>query len=80
MPSQYELDTRFLQFLFNVCMILVLLSLVFLMMPFLIGFENKTVQSMNIIFLWLFTLFMAMVFSIFVKWFVKYKNSLLRFR
>jgi hypothetical protein len=35
---------------------------------------------MNIIFLWLFTLLMGMVFSIFVKWFVKYKNSLIRFR
>ena len=80
MPSQYEIDTRFLQFLFSVCIILVLLSLVFLLMPFLIGFENKTVQSMNIIFLWLFTLFMGMVFSIFVKWFIKYKSSLIRFR
>jgi len=80
MPSQYEIDTKFLEFLFTVCIILVLFSLVFLMMPFLIGLENKSVQSMNIIFLWLFTLLMGMVFSIFVKWFVKYKNSLIRFR
>ena len=80
MPSQYEIDTKFLEFLFIVCIILVLFSLAFLMLPFLIGLENKSVQSMNIIFLWLFTLLMGMVFSIFVKWFLKYKNSLIRFR
>jgi hypothetical protein len=80
MPTQYEIDTKFLEFLFITCIILVLFSLVFLMMPFLIGFENKNVQSMNVIFLWLFTLLMGMVFGIFVKWFVKYKNSLIRFR
>jgi hypothetical protein len=80
MPSQYEIDTKFLEFLFIVCIILVLFSLVFLMVPFVMGIENKSIQSMNIIFLWLFTLLMGMVFSIFVKWFVKYKNSLIRFR
>jgi hypothetical protein len=80
MPSQYEIDTKFLEFLFIVCIILMLFSLVFLMVPFVMGIENKSIQSMNIIFLWLFTLLMGMVFSIFVKWFVKYKNSLIRFR
>jgi hypothetical protein len=80
MPTQYDIDTKFLEFLFTICIILVLFSLVFLMMPFLIGFENKNIQSMNVIFLWLFTLFMGMVFGIFVKWLVKYKNSLIRFR
>jgi hypothetical protein len=80
MPSQYEIDTKFLEFLFTVCVILVLFSIAFLLAPFIMGFENKTIQSMNVIFLWLFTLLMGMVFAIFVKWFVKYKNSLIRFR
>ncbi|MFH0928755.1 MAG: hypothetical protein V1818_00160 [Candidatus Aenigmatarchaeota archaeon] len=80
MASQYEIDTKFLEFLFSVCIILVLFSVVFLMMPFLSGVNNKNVQCMNIIFLMLFTLLLGMVFGIFVKWFVKYKNSLLRLR
>jgi hypothetical protein len=80
MASQYEIDTKFLEFLLNICIILGLFSLVFLMTPFLIGLESKSVQSMNIIFLWLFTLLLGIVFSIFIKWFVKYKNSLIRLR
>ena len=69
-----------MEFLFIMCVILVLFSLVFIMVPFVMGFKDKTVQSMNVIFLWLFTLLMGMVFAIFVKWFIKYKNSLIRFR
>ncbi|MFH1473689.1 MAG: hypothetical protein ABIE55_02235 [Candidatus Aenigmatarchaeota archaeon] len=80
MPSKYEIDTKFLEFLFNICIILVLFSIVFLILPFLTGVYNKSVQFMNIIFLMLFTLFLGMVFGIFIKWFVKYKNSLIRLR
>jgi hypothetical protein len=78
MPSQYEIDTKFLDFLFNICIILSLFSLVFLMLPFMIRIQSKNIQSLNVIFLTLFTLLLGMVFGIFVKWFVKYKNSLIR--
>jgi hypothetical protein len=80
MPTQYEIDTKFLEFLFNVCIILGLFSLVFLMMPFMMGIQSRNIQSLNVIFLTLFTLLLGMVFGIFVKWFVKYKNSLIRLR
>ena len=80
MPSQYEIDTKFLEFLFVVCITLALFSIVFLMVPFLMGVNSKSVYSLNLIFLTLFTLLLGMVFGIFVKWFVKYKNSLIRLR
>lgn len=80
MPSQYEIDTKFLEFLFTVCVILGLFSIVFLMAPFLMGVNSKSVYTLNMIFLTLFTLLLGMVFGIFIKWFVKYKNSLIRLR
>lgn len=80
MASQYEIDTKFIEFLFSVCIILALFSVVLIIMPFLAGVQSKNVQLLNIIFLMLFTLLLGMVLGIFVKWFVKYKNSLIRLR
>ena len=80
MPSQYEIDTRFIELLFKVCLILIIFSFVFLATICLVGNQSKFLQISYILFLMLFILLLGMVFAIFVKWFIKYKNSLIRFR
>jgi hypothetical protein len=80
MPSQYEIDTKFLGFLLNICFTLGIFSIGFLTALVPTGVQSKTVQSLYIIFLMLFTLFLGVVFALFIKWYSKYKTSLIRFR
>ncbi|MBN2202609.1 MAG: hypothetical protein JW700_00255 [Candidatus Aenigmarchaeota archaeon] len=78
MPTQFDMDTNFVKFLFTFCIILVLFSMSFIAMPYTMGLQNKNIQHMGILFLMLLILLIGFVFGIFVKWFVKYKNSLIR--
>jgi len=80
MPSQYEIDTKFMEFLLNVCFILAIFSIGFLTALVPTGVQIKFVQSMYVLFLMLFTLFLAIAFGLFIKWYGKYKPSLFKFR
>jgi len=79
MPSQYEIDTKFMQFLLNICFILAIFSIAFLTALVPTGVQIKFVQSMYVLFLILFTLFLAVVFGLFIRWYGKYKTSLFKF-
>jgi hypothetical protein len=80
MPSQYEIDTKFMEFLLNICFILAIFSIGFLTALVPTGVQIKFVQSLYILFLILLTLFLALVFSLFIIWYSKYKTSLFKFR
>jgi len=80
MPSKYEIDTKFLGFLLNICFILGIFSIGFLTALVPTGAQSKDIQSLYVLFLMLFVLFLGVVFGIFIKWFSKYKTSLIRFR
>jgi hypothetical protein len=79
MPSQYEIDTKLIEFLLNICFILAIFSIGFLTALVPTGVQIKLVQSMYILFLILFTLFLAVVFGLFIRWYGKYKTSLFKF-
>jgi hypothetical protein len=79
MPSQYELDTKLIEFLLNICFVLGIFSIGFLTALVPTGIQMKFVQSMYVLFLMLFAMFLAMVFVLFIKWLKKYKTSLFRF-
>ena len=80
MPSKYEIDTRFIELLIKICLVLVIFSFVFLATVCLIGSQSKILQVSYMLFLMLFVLLLGMLFIIFVKWFTKYKTSLIRLR
>jgi hypothetical protein len=80
MPSQYEIDTKFVEILVNICFILGIFSIGFLTALVPTGVQLKTVQSLYVLFLMLFTLFLAVVFDLFIRWYGKYKTSLFKFR
>jgi len=79
MPSQYEVDTKFMEFLLNICFILAIFSIGFLTALVPSGVQLKFVQFMYILFLMLLLFFLAVVFVLFIKWYRKYRNSLFKF-
>jgi phage shock protein PspC (stress-responsive transcriptional regulator) len=80
MPTQYEMDTKFVELLVNICFILGIFSIGFLTALVPTGVQLKTVQSLYVLFMMLFTLFLGVVFWLFIKWYGKYKTSLFKFR
>ena len=80
MPTQYEIDTKFLGFLLKICFTVVLFSIAFIAALVPTGIQIKAVQQMYILFLILLTLLLGSTFFLFVTWFSKYKTSLFRFR
>jgi hypothetical protein len=80
MPSQYEIDTQFMKFLLNICFILAIFSIAFLTALVPTGVQIKFVQSLYVLFLILLTLFLAVAFGLFIKWYSKYRTSLFKLR
>jgi hypothetical protein len=80
MPSQYEVDTQFMKFLLNVCFILTIFSIAFLTALVPTGVQIGFIQTLYVLFLILLTLFIAVVFGLFIRWYGKYKTSLFKFR
>jgi len=75
MPSQYEIDTKFMEFLMNISFILAIFSISFLTALVPTGVQLKFVQSMCVLFLMLFLFFLAFAAVLFIKWYSKYKTS-----
>jgi len=80
MPNQYEIDTKFMEFLLQISFILGLFSIVFITALVPRGIQSKYVETLYIMFLMLFVLFLGAVFGLFIKWYGKYKTSLFKFR
>jgi hypothetical protein len=80
MPSQYEIDTKFVEFIIGISFILSIFSIAFLTALVPTGVQIKFVQSLYVLFLMLFTLFLAVAFWLFIKWYSKYRTSLFKFR
>lgn len=79
MPSQYEIDTKFMEFLLWISFIVSIFSIAFLTALVPTGVQIKFVQFLYVLFLMIFTVFIALVFGLFIKWYGKYKTSLLKF-
>jgi len=79
MPTQYEIDTKLVELLLGICFVLSIFSFVFLRAISPAGILIAPLQSMYILFVMLFTLFLAFVFMLFIKWYSKYKASLFKF-
>lgn len=77
-PDKYEVDTKFIEFLINMCLTVAIFSIAFLIALQYTEIQNKFVESLYIIFLILFTLFLAITFGLFIKWYTKYKVSLFK--
>jgi hypothetical protein len=80
MPSQYEIDTKFIEFLLSICFILGVFSIAFLTALVPTGVQIKFVQSMYVLFLMIFVFFLGVAFGLFIKWYRKYKTSLFKYR
>jgi ABC-type phosphate transport system permease subunit len=80
MPSQYEIDTQFMKFLLNICFIISIFSIAFLTALIPSGIGIKLVQSLYVLFMMIFVMFLGVVIGIFIKWYGKYKTSLFKFR
>ena len=79
MPSQYEIDTKFMEFLLWISFIVSIFSIAFLTALVPTGVQIKFVQFLYVLFLMIFTVFLALVFGLFIKWYSKYKTDLLKF-
>ncbi|MEM5778531.1 MAG: hypothetical protein QXD43_05060 [Candidatus Aenigmatarchaeota archaeon] len=79
MPSQYEIDTKLIEFLLSICFILGIFSIGFLTALVPTGVQIKFVQSLYVLFLMIFVLFLGVVFVLFIKWYNKYRTSLFQF-
>ncbi len=75
MPNQYDIDTRFLKFLLDISLIMVVFAILFMSVLFPVV-QISFVRSMCFLFLIFLTLFLGLVFTMFMKWFGKYKTSL----
>lgn len=80
MPSQYDIDTKFLEFLLRICFIIAIFSIAFLVSLVPTGVQIKFIQQLYILFLILFTLFLGSTFMIFIIWYGKYKTSFFKFQ
>ena len=78
MPSQYEIDTKLMEVLLNICFIMAVFSIAFLTALVPTGVQLKMVQSLYVLFLMIFIMFLGSVFGLFIKWYRKYKTSLFR--
>jgi len=77
-PDQYEIDSKFIEFLINMCLTIAMFSIAFLIALQYTGVQSKFVESLYVIFLILFTLFLGATFGLFIKWYTKYKVSLFK--
>ena len=80
MPTQYEIDTKFMEFLLLICIVLAIFSFAFFTAVILTDMQAKFVQLMYVLFLILLNIFLAIVLGLFIVWYGKYKNSLFKFR
>lgn len=77
--NQFQIDTKFLEFLLNICLIISIFSFVFLKAITPSYTQIKSIQFMYILFMIFFTLFLGVVFGLFIRWYGKYKTSLFKF-
>jgi len=75
MPSQYDIDTKFVEFLLRICFTIAIFSIAFLVSLIPVGVQIKFIQQLYILFLILFTLVLGATFLIFIVWYSKYKTS-----
>jgi hypothetical protein len=80
MPSQYDIDTKFLESLLRICFTVAIFSLAFLVSLIPVGAQIKLIQQLYILFLMLFTLFLGATFFIFIMWYSKYKPSFFKIK
>ena len=80
MPSQYEIDSKFIEFLLSIAFTMSIFSLVFLFVIMPAAIKHKFIETLLISFLSLFVLLMGAIFGLFIRWFSKYKSSLFRYR
>ena len=80
MPTQYDIDTKFLEVLLSICLVIIIFSIAFLIALMQTVTQVKFVQQMYVLFLMLFTLFLGATFFIFIMWFGKYKTSFFKFK
>jgi NADH:ubiquinone oxidoreductase subunit K len=79
MPSQYEIDTRLVEFLISICLVMSIFSIGFVTVLSTTGAQAKATQSMQILFMMMFTLFLGTTAGLFIKWYRKYRTSLFRY-
>jgi len=80
MPTQYEIDTKFLEFMLNIGFVLAIFSIAFLVALIPTGIQSNFIEMLYNLFLILFTLFLGVVFGIFIRWYSKYRTSYFRLR
>jgi hypothetical protein len=80
MPSQYDIDTKFLEMLLSICFTIAIFSLAFLVSLIPTGVGIKLIQQLYVLFLILFTLFLGATFFVFIAWYGKYRTSFFKFR
>lgn len=80
MPSTYEIDTKFIEFLLSIAFTMSIFSLVFMFVIMPAAIKHKAIETLLIAFLTLFVLLMGAIFGLFIKWFSKYRTSLFRYR
>jgi len=80
MPSQYDIDTKFLEFLLSICFTVAIFSIAFLTALSTTGIGINFVRQLYVLFLILFTLFLGATFSIFILWYGKYRTSFFNFK
>lgn len=79
MPTQYEIDTRLVEFLISICLVMSIFSIGFVTILSTAGTQAKAIQSMQILFMIMFTLFLGTTAGLFIKWYRKYRTSLFRY-
>jgi hypothetical protein len=77
MARQYDVDTKLVGFLINIC---IAFGIFFLMLDgFLMQSESQAVQTIRFILMLLFTLLLGATVGMLVMWLEKYRNSLLTY-
>jgi hypothetical protein len=79
MPTQYEVDTRLVEFMISICLVMSIFSIGFVTVLAATGAQVKVIQSMQILFMMMFTLFLGTTVGLFIKWYRKYRTSLFRY-
>lgn len=77
MASQYEIDTKLIEILIGLCLAIGLFYTGFASILTTVGGQAKFVQNLQMMFMLMFTLFLCMLFGLFIKWLNKYRTSLI---
>jgi NADH:ubiquinone oxidoreductase subunit K len=76
MPTQYEIDTKLIELMISICLVMSIFSIGFVTVLSTSSAQSKATQSMQILFMMMFTLFLGTTAGLFIKWYRKYRTSL----